>query len=380
MNYKETGFRAVYHNFVIVMNNDNVRKVINGMPGAEDANAVLTYGYYDREAGLTLEILALAIVGEDVFKYSKGLDDVTLKLRIGSVEDAELLFYPDNDGKVAETFSDKLNMLKGYDASEEIEKTREMAFLDPCRHEWYIDDIMVRLMKDGLQTEGCWVRITGLADHYFVGTLLNEPNQNFGWHEGETVAFFVQKTDDDEIICYTDMNPSAKVTPEDLEDGSMLKAAVKKVNEERNEANFIDVLEILRDSYVWIPYTAVFSEEDDARIQKMLNEKDANKEDLVGLEFTTNDQVRLVPDILQNGDNFFFPIFSSAEEMGEYGKNFSKIQKHILEVIPLARNNEKNVAGIVLNAFSDPFVLETKIFDIVENMKSRVEASKDTQE
>ncbi len=254
-----------------------------------------------------------------------------------------------------------------------------MAFLDPCRHEWYIDDIMVRLMKDGLQTEGCWVRITGLADHYFVGTLLNEPNQNFGWHEGETVAFFVQKTDDDEIICYTDMNPSAKITAEDLEDGSMLKAAVKKVNEERNEANFIEVLEILRDSYVWVPCTAVFSEEDDARIQKMLNEKDANNEDLVGLEFTTNDQVRLVPDILQNGDDFFFPIFSSAEEMGEYGKNFSKIQKHILEVIPLARNNEKNVAGIVLNAFSDPFVLETKIFDIVENMKSRVEASKDTK-
>ena len=36
---------------------------------------------------------------------------------------------------------------------------------------------------------------------------------------------------------------------------------------------------------------------------------------MLGEEFTTNDEVRLVPDILQNGDDFFFPVFSSEEEM-----------------------------------------------------------------
>lgn len=106
-----------------------------------------------------------------------------------------------------------------------------------------------------------------------------------------------------------------------------------------------------------------------------MEERGNNVEGLVGEEFTANDEVRLIPDILQNGDEFFFPVFSSEEEMGEYGDRFSKVQKHILEVIPLARNNEKKVAGIVLNAFSDSFVLETKIFDIVEGMKSRIEAT-----
>ncbi|MCR5603418.1 MAG: SseB family protein [Lachnospiraceae bacterium] len=380
MTFKETGFRAVYHNFVVVKNNENVEKVIDDFPGAEDANAVLTYGYYDREAGLTLEILAAAIVSDNGYKYAKGRDDISMKLRIGAVEETEIFVCSDEDGKLSQTFADKLDMLKTYDASEDIEKTREMMFLDPCRHEWYIDDIMVRLMKDGLQAEGCWVRITGLAEHYFVGTLLNEPDQNFGWHEGETVAFFVHKTDDDKIICYTDMNPSAKVTEEDLADGSMLREAVKKFNEERNEPNFLDVLEILRDSYVWVPCNAILSDEDNARFQKMMEEKDNNGESIVGEEFSTRDQVRLVPDILQNGEDFFFPIFSSEEEMGEYGDRFSKIQKHILEVIPLARNNEKNVTGIVLDAFSNPFVLESKIFDIVEGMKSRIEVSKDTEE
>ena len=53
----------------------------------------------------------------------------------------------------------------------------------------------------------------------------------------------------------------------------------------------------------------------------------------------------MVPDILQNGDNFFFPVFTSEEEMGEYGVHFSKIQQHFLEAMNLARNNEKNVCG-----------------------------------
>ena len=93
----------------------------------------------------------------------------------------------------------------------------------------------------------------------------------------------------------------------------------------------------------------------------------------MGKEFTTNDEVRLVPDILQNGDQFYFLVFSSEEEMGEYGEHFSKVQKHIFEVIPMARNNEKNVSGIVLNAFTEPFVLDAEIYDIVEKMKSRLE-------
>ena len=46
---------------------------------------------------------------------------------------------------------------------------------------------------------------------------------------------------------------------------------------------------------------------------------------------------------------------------------------NILEVIPLARNNERNVTGIVLNAFSESFVLDAKLFDLVEKMKSMIE-------
>lgn len=39
----------------------------------------------------------------------------------------------------------------------------------------------------------------------------------------------------------------------------------------------------------------------------------------------------------------------------------------------MARNSEKNVAGIVLNAFSESFILDAELFDMIENMKSRLE-------
>ena len=81
----------------------------------------------------------------------------------------------------------------------------------------------------------------------------------------------------------------------------------------------------------------------------------------------------MIPDILQNGEDFFFPVFSSVEEMGEYGNSFSKVEDSFLHAVVLARNNEKQVRGIVVNAFSEPFVLETEIFDLVEKMKSRIQ-------
>ena len=90
------------------------------------------------------------------------------------------------------------------------------------------------------------------------------------------------------------------------------------------------------------------SETDNDAVLKMIQEAEANGgvDTLVGKAITNHDHIRMAPDILQNGEEFFFPVFSTAEEMGKYGKNFSKVQRHFLEAINLARNNEKKVTGI----------------------------------
>jgi len=373
MTYRETGFRAFYHHFCALPLSEKTAKCIEDFPGANEANSYLTYGYIDSECGLTLEVVAAAKVSEEGIEYFDSSNEIRSIIRIETVADELFRFEPDEDGKLERRYADKIAITKEYAAEEDIEKSRAMSFLDGSRHESCIDDVLVYLMKDGNKPEGCWTRIIGLGDHFFMGTLLNEPDQDFGYHEGEKIAFFVRETEDKKVICYSDMNPSAKITEEDLEDGSMLEAAVVKFNTERNEPNFLDLLEILRDSWVWVPCTAIMSDADQARLEALVMGMEDNLEELKSEEFVAHDETRLVPDVLQNGEAFFFPIFSTEEAMGEYGDGFSKVQKHILEVIPLARNNERDIAGIVLNAFSEPFVLDKEIWDIVENMKSRIQ-------
>ena len=94
---------------------------------------------------------------------------------------------------------------------------------------------------------------------------------------------------------------------------------------------------------------------------------------LKGMELTAEDEIRLVPDILMNGEQYFFPAFTSCEEMGEYGEGFSKVAKHIMEIINLARNNEKDIEGIVINAFTKPFVVTMDILSIIEKMNTESE-------
>ncbi|MEA4923506.1 MAG: SseB family protein [Eubacteriaceae bacterium] len=347
MKYSETGFRPFYHNFCVLPITENTKDSLKDFPGEEIANGILTYGYYDSREGLTLEVLAAAQVkGEDA-SFGTAPEDTGSIIRIGDVSEDEFLFFDDDDGKLAERYADKIEMVHQYDADEEVEKSRDMIFLDPCRHKECIDDVTVYLMKEGSEPEGCRTRITGLGEHCIIGTLLNEPVRSLGYHEGEEISFFVQANDKNEVICYSNI-----VTAADLEDGSMLEAAVAKFNKERNEQNLLSIIEILRDSNVWVPCTAVTGEDSAAK-----------------------DNFRLVPDILQNGEALYFPMFSTVKAMGDYGNDFSKIQKHMLEVITMAKTNAKEPVGIVLNAFSEPFVLDKEIWDIVEKMGSRIEGS-----
>ena len=376
MKYSETGFRALYHNFCVIKLNDKVRSIITDCPGAEEADSVLTYGYIDHEAGFTLEILACAKeMEENSFAYAdKVPEDITLKIRFGSVIEQEffVMAYGD-DEDYRNAYKKKVESADSYKVSEEVENTRMFDFLDDFRSDEYPDDVRVLLIRSGLQPEECWARIEGLGDKCIIGTLLNEPYQDFGYHCGERVAFFVYHDDEDNTRLVSDMNPSVKVTPEDLEDGSMLCKAITSFNEEKNQDHFLDVLEILRDSYVWIPCNAIVGEDDINSIEEMIANAGDDLDSLVGKTFSNQGNIRLVPDILKNGDAQFFPVFANVESMGDYGNGVSKLQKHFLEAIAMAKANDEEFAGIVINAFSEPMVIDAEVFDIIENMKSRID-------
>lgn len=201
MKYKETEFRTLYRKFTVFMYTDTLREVTKNFPGAEQGNCILTYGYIDRSAGLTLEILAVGVAEKDNVTFFDGTDTYRSFLRIGAVMEQEFFSLRDEYGSLYAEHATKIKQLRHYDASQEVEQTRQMNFLDASRDPAYIDDVLVYLFKESLSPEGCWVRITGLEKRSLKGTLLNEPNQNFGCHRGEELSFFVQQNQDKQFFC-----------------------------------------------------------------------------------------------------------------------------------------------------------------------------------
>ena len=152
------------------------------------------------------------------------------------------------------------------------------------------------------------------------------------------------------------------VKREMLKSGRVLKALIEQFENDRTKQNLISVLHCLRDSFVWIPGTLRMS---DADVEKFQNSQ-------VGDTVTTDEIMKFEPDILQNGEDKFSPVFSSIEEMGEYGNNFSKVEKHFFEAMSYA-NFKKETVGIVVNAFSMPFVVPKEWFDIIGSFPTNID-------
>ena len=153
------------------------------------------------------------------------------------------------------------------------------------------------------------------------------------------------------------------VKRETLEGGNVLRALVAQFNNDRTEQNLFALLCCLRDSFIWIPCNAVISNEDAEQFPN------AQKGDVIQ---SMND-IKMEPDILQNGDELFFPIFSNCEQMGEdYGGRFSKVEKHTFEAMNMAMARE-NVVGLVLDAFTQPFVIKKDLFEIIGKLPTNID-------
>ena len=296
------------------------------------------------------------IIEEAIDRFEKDRNRDTLlevleAIRIRMREDGHFLFPVYTGGEDSFTLQavrtdDGRQLQVAFTSKEEFRKGEESEMLST-----YIDT----MLQAALDTDS-------------DGFVINPWGQSFILARGLIEMIFKAEDQEEEEW-------SAKIrTPEDLADGSLLKEAIHAMNVKNTRRNFRQVLELLRDSVVWIPCNAVLSDEDYARVEEQIRQaqESGNPGFMIGKELETRDAVHMVPDILQNKGEDFFPVFVTIEDMGEYGEKFSKVQKHFLEVIVLAGNNKKNVSGIVVNAFSEPFVLRKEMFTLVKGMESRL--------
>lgn len=155
----------------------------------------------------------------------------------------------------------------------------------------------------------------------------------------------------------------AKINTDSYESIDSISDAIHQfVVDDNGESYRNAILEISKNT-VWIPCNAVLSEEDQKRMLELIESANGDADSIIGESFQNSNDIRLIPDILQKGEDFFFPVFSSPEAMGEYGESFSKIEKYMNEAVIMAINNEKDVAGIVVNAFTEPFIIEKDFFN-----------------
>ena len=135
-----------------------------------------------------------------------------------------------------------------------------------------------------------------------------------------------------------------EVTREMMAGGDLLRHLVEHFKEEPSREHISLLLNCFRDSMLFIPVTIKENEEG---------------------------KLEMLPDLLDSNGELFFPVFSRAEEMGSYGENFSKAERSFEEIAGYVKNDNR-VSGIVLDAFSNYFVLSKEYIDIALSMPSRI--------
>lgn len=359
MKYREDGFRSFNNVFVTVPVTDKLRKLIQTFPGGAEADYILAYGYIDHEAGMTLEVLAAAQKAGKGFRFWDSNDEGTVKIRIGSITDLECYYLDDDDGKLYGWYKEKVDNLSVYDVDDDVKVSRGMEFLDAFREPDFPDDVLVHLFKEGYHAEGCWVRVEALDEenHQFLGTLLNEPEQELGCHEGDRIAFFFYEAEKDRRLLCADLDQEGAIVPAPRAHMQSLEEAIRAFYDEGSQENLHRVFETLTCSTVLIPCEAKLSDADMAQFMKLLETKG---EDLTGDTVISQDNVRLIPKILQHEGKSFF---STEEAMEDYGKECSIVVKPFMEVLPLVQHHPEKLSGIVVNPFTQPFVVPMELLE-----------------
>lgn len=163
-----------------------------------------------------------------------------------------------------------------------------------------------------------------------------------------------------------------KFTEELLASGELLDEMVRICKADMTKDNMSKTFKLLRSSKVWIACKVSLSDRDQAKVNAMIEKSvDHMAAPLLG-SLETKDDIKLVPSLLAKDDTVFFPIFSSEKHMDKYGTGYVKISKPILEVIDIARKNKQNINGLVLNPFSDSFLVLKEVWPNLEQMESLI--------
>lgn len=222
---KEEKFRNLYCKFIVLKSQDkameqerlfkidtidDIEVELDSIPVENNVNSILLCPYVDHTAGLSFLVVATAYIdGEYITINNRQNFEVLSTIRKGAVDDYEFVYAEtlkiNNDFDYETHFNYAGETLKHYRRNEELEASRMLDMIDESREDTYPDDILVFFFRDDLNPEGMWVRLESMTKDYLIGTLLNQPNQDFGVNQGDEIKVDVAKDGDGEFICVANL-------------------------------------------------------------------------------------------------------------------------------------------------------------------------------
>ena len=351
MKYKDLGFRAIYEQFCAFPLKDEMREDLMNYPGFNKADGMLCYGYMHPEEGLMLAVMAIGMLeGSDIQCFREPQEKI-ISMPPEEFENEEIITFKESDRILRMQYDDQIRALGNRNDVEYMRANRSITFIDELRDPRFIDDVPVELWRKDRDAETVMVRITDSDMDALIGQLRQEPKQDFGVHEGDEIRFVVFRNGQKRLTAYKDFDADTGYTPDQLEDGTILKEAIHRFRGDRTEKNLMGLLHVLRDSQFYIPCQTVT----DAELP----------------EDSDQDGVMMMPQIMKNiKDQYFLPVFSDLEEMGEMKDTCRPMRSDILSAIRFAKDSEYAVAGIVVNMNSELFFIGEDLYPVLRQMES----------
>ncbi|MGR1083003.1 hypothetical protein ACUYFE_03085 [Olegusella massiliensis] len=173
------------------------------------ADSVICYTYYDRQAGLNLDILAPARFEDGAIFHKMApmpVAKVRMIIRPEVYESCEVKFLSERDEEqVLKRYSEQRKISDSYWRDNKgLVTMLSLEEIDHLRHPQYPLDVQVGLIDEDGGIERVWMRLEGVTEEgYLTAELLNNPYGSFECAVGDLMALLVTKDSEGALRLYT---------------------------------------------------------------------------------------------------------------------------------------------------------------------------------
>ena len=184
--FKNMNFRDLEGRYALLL----PKTPLSGMELAEGRGCVI-WTYIDHVRGLR----CLCLAEGDFDADSKSLqlhplnEDGLKELYYEQLQECETLLLPEKLPQMKQYGALLTALTEQHRPDEELATTRRVTNLDGCRVPGHPDEVQVYLVR-GETTVCCKVRVKGIREYAYYGELLEEPELDFGAHQGQLLSFY----------------------------------------------------------------------------------------------------------------------------------------------------------------------------------------------